>query len=655
MLLKKLLAGAAVTAAALCASAISAAAVNANTTSAAEVAKYSYTVTPLLSPFNEYFFVKTDNPDPLSFRFADKSTKYSEDGGSLSVNYDSWDEKMKLYADVAYENESTGRVKDGYIFSGSYTDGGEVTLQYKKEISYQEYDKLNKAGDPNIGYIKQIIESSGSGGGGWQSYSIAGYYKWEDTGIKVTLPKLKNCLDYLIDTYATKSSFFENMDAVQEGFSSICLYSGSSIRGELYKKPDSFWCVTTYNHTDQSFYIFSPYDRKNGKSLFATAIYPYRYDSLGFPSMMSSVAKALEPSCTVEWNSYSHAHISVTFGGETKSYGGQGNGEGQGITEDKIIRTFTFAKSEPALTLESAKKLLQQYAGLKIPDDIPRDDELTWEQIANKAGPDGMWIMDNVGRFAFVYKDPDSDYYSSDEWGVGYQIYWGGAMGYASDTWVDGRYVGNGESVVLGEKFEDHPTSDIILLNYKFPEVTFSSKLKYDYDAKKYYREYSDVKVTEKTKTVRFHYNSSDNRWEADSGALPSGSYFYNMEELVEKGLLAQKYLDDMVLTQAEVKALKIDRNTESLPRAGYNYSGKVEPGTPLYYYKGDVNRDGVVDLLDVTILARRAAEWDGYGFYTCDTFLGDMDNNGVLDLVDVTLLARSVAEWDTYPEKYIV
>ena len=28
------------------------------------VTDYSYTVTPLLEPFNEYFFVKTDNPDP---------------------------------------------------------------------------------------------------------------------------------------------------------------------------------------------------------------------------------------------------------------------------------------------------------------------------------------------------------------------------------------------------------------------------------------------------------------------------------------------------------------------------------------------------------------------------------------------------------------
>ena len=38
------------------------------------VTDYSYMVTPLLEPFNEYFFVKTDNPDPCSFRFIDKSS-----------------------------------------------------------------------------------------------------------------------------------------------------------------------------------------------------------------------------------------------------------------------------------------------------------------------------------------------------------------------------------------------------------------------------------------------------------------------------------------------------------------------------------------------------------------------------------------------------
>ena len=52
--------------------------VSADTVSAKNksVTAYTYTITPILSPFNEYFFVKTDNPDPTSFRFADKSSVY---------------------------------------------------------------------------------------------------------------------------------------------------------------------------------------------------------------------------------------------------------------------------------------------------------------------------------------------------------------------------------------------------------------------------------------------------------------------------------------------------------------------------------------------------------------------------------------------------
>ena len=65
---------------------------------------YSYTITPLLAPFNEYFFVKTDNPDPTSFRFTDKTSAYIEDEPSvISAAWDSWDDKPYLYQDIRYQ------------------------------------------------------------------------------------------------------------------------------------------------------------------------------------------------------------------------------------------------------------------------------------------------------------------------------------------------------------------------------------------------------------------------------------------------------------------------------------------------------------------------------------------------------------------------
>ena len=57
------------------------------TVSAASVTDYSYEVTPLLAPFNNFFFVKTDNPDPCSFSFEDLSSKYAQVSDEENVKY----------------------------------------------------------------------------------------------------------------------------------------------------------------------------------------------------------------------------------------------------------------------------------------------------------------------------------------------------------------------------------------------------------------------------------------------------------------------------------------------------------------------------------------------------------------------------------------
>ena len=176
---------------------------------------YSYEIVPLLAPFNEYFLVKTENPDPTSFRFKDKKSIYCNENDNVYYTNKSLivlDED--LFADVVYENTETKRVNGGYIFYSSDTDGGKVAL----EIS-------------------------------------TGRYSWEDTGVNVTMPKVMDDADYLIKTYAKGNSFFDKMDAVQKGFDSICLYSGASIRGEIYQS-DPYWRIQT-GHVDQSFYLVS--------------------------------------------------------------------------------------------------------------------------------------------------------------------------------------------------------------------------------------------------------------------------------------------------------------------------------------------------------------------------------------------------------------
>ena len=53
-----------------------------------DVTQYSYTVMPILSPFCYYLYVKTDNPDPSSFRLVDENSVFygPEDHSSIMIN-----------------------------------------------------------------------------------------------------------------------------------------------------------------------------------------------------------------------------------------------------------------------------------------------------------------------------------------------------------------------------------------------------------------------------------------------------------------------------------------------------------------------------------------------------------------------------------------
>ncbi len=530
---------------------------------------YSYTITPLLAPFNEYFFVKTDNPDPTSFRFADKTSAYIEDEPSvISVDWDSWNEKPYLYQDIKYQNRNTGRVDGGYIFYGSYTDGGEIVLQ----------------------------TNSGS-----DRYDVT----WNDTQIKLELPALKDKVDYLIDTYATKSSFFDNMDAVQEGFSSICLYSGSYIKGKLKRSTD-YWGMSTSPHKDQLFYIQSPYTREDSYSLFASAIYPYRYDSLGFPSVMASVAKRLDSSAEVSWDDDYHYIVNVTYKGTTCSYGGQGNGEGQGISEDKIKQYYTFGEGGTVITLEDTKKLLDEYSQVEMKDDIPRADSITWKSIYNTVGY-GSWVrlIEITGIFggtqtgySYLYRNGDgSNFYTDSAGDNGSEIYWGGDLGYASDVWVDGRYVDAWECYVPGEKFEDHPYSDI-LLKMSVPQIKYEYENIYNEETGLYDTDFTIISESEVQKSVLFSYQSDKNLWrcfDVDELYDDDCASYYDIEYLVREGLLDKKYLRDYALTPDDVAKLKVDRNTNKIPDDYYIYDQTVKPGTSLKNHTHDYATDSVV------------------------------------------------------------
>lgn len=157
-----------------------------------KIGRYHYSIKPLAKNVCDYFYVKTDNPDPDSFVIVDDNTKLT--GGTAIIR-----KCDDIFADVKYTNKKKYRVNGGYIFQGYDVDGGNLKVMAKTENYYEtKYTYVNK---------------------------------------KVSCPKLTSMEQYLINTYTNESmSFFEKMPAVQEGLDRICLYSGAYILGDLKKR-----------------------------------------------------------------------------------------------------------------------------------------------------------------------------------------------------------------------------------------------------------------------------------------------------------------------------------------------------------------------------------------------------------------------------------
>ena len=568
-----------------------------------EVAQYSYKIIPLLQPFNEYFFVKTDNPNPKSFRFIDQTTVYDAEGDISFCGY--------AFADIHYDNPETRRVNGGYIFScsGRNVDGGEIMLQVAN---------VNKE------YYYSWI--------------------WENTGKTFTLPRLVDGTDYLIETYAAGDSFFDKMDAVQKGFNSVCLYSGSYLRG-TFERTNDYWMAAAVGHADQSLYIYSPYDRKDSKALFATAVYPFRYDSIGFPQIMIKVSKKLDSTSTHQWNEKYHYLVDITCDGVTKSYGGAGNGEGQGINEENI-EYLSFGDNGTTFTLDNTRERLERYAKLPIEDDVPHDDELTWKQIADTVG-DGAWVrvvgntLPVYGKhdasksvYTYLYSKGSGTLFSDDTFDPGNRMYRGGELGYTKDTWIDGRYVDIGRRFVPGATFEDHPTSDLL-----FSEITVP-QIEYDYVCNNYVIK----SITEKPQRALFRYDDELQRWIIDHFSVASGCADYdNTAEMVRRGMVAPQYLDKMTLTKEQVAAMHVDKNTNVLPPSGYVFDGTLPCGTPFQNLKGDVNGDGKVNINDATAIQSYLAEL--VYFNSNRRLAADVNRDGQVTIDDATQIQRYLAE----------
>lgn len=461
------------------------------------VKDYTYTVRPVLAPFNNLIYVKTSNPDPTSFRITDKQTRYLNQGEETSFVV-----LKTVYCDVAYENTATARVKDGYVF----------------------YDKNCKS-DGGALAVQELVSGD----------------TYKDTGKTVSCTALKDRYDYLIDTYTDSTmSFFDKLQAVDVALNDIAVYPRTlqDTNKPNPNHPYPFLGVSPYaemslnDHLGEMFLSSDSY-------LFISSAYPFVLDSYSLPSTVYNVAKRLGYTGAYV-QGLEHSLVDITYGGETRTFGGAGQGESGPLFTDHVTVDFTFdGNASDLATNASVDQLMTRY--LQYMSKADEFISVYKDQIAgaafNEAIGTGTWIRvlkegtSYAPEYAYIAEGPS-----------------GGTLT-ASNAWVDGRYVSKYEKVVPGEKFSDHPTAAIILQN-----VTYTDQ-------------YGD----KHTNDVCYYYDRNTDTWRA--------AYYYWHAWYAPSGI---ELPDELVLTRDEVTALVPDRNTDTLPLSGLIYDGSVPPGTPF-------------------------------------------------------------------------
>ena len=527
---------------------------------------YTYTITPMLAPFNSYFFIATDNPDPDSFSFVDKDSVYSTSGGSITPD-------TTKYEDVKYENAKTLRVKGGYIARGSGTDGGELYLVERKATSTTPVYNLTT---------------------GETDYRTN--YETKETTRKVKVAAVVDDVDYLINTYTKgKTAFFDKMSAVQTGLGGICLYSGVYILGELKMSTTTpYYGISTSPHVDQRYYIQDPYYRQDSRSMLISALYPYRLDSLGFPGKLSAVAKRLDPRVTTARNSSSHYMVDITLNGTTKSYGGQGSGGGQGINRSQILYTFTFDKSaKDASTKVNMKDLesrIREYGALKVDQNEGKTvTPLTWAKVRKDVG-DGSYVR--LVLLTSVFGGQSDGYtYLYDDGSTTEGISYMGNIGYMYNCWFEGRYYNRWEYYYPGATLEKTVEDEQPSLVFKDATIRLpKGKQYYCYMSKK-----ENGKMTTRERTVeeygydpatgkwpgylRYTYDKESGSWTATSLTSTYSGIYYK-EGNTKVSVQGEEFLDDITITMEEAKEMQLDKNTNVAPSEFLIYDMKSAPGT---------------------------------------------------------------------------
>lgn len=464
-----------------------------------DATKYTYEIVPLYENYNRVVLVKTDNPDPSSFALLDKDTVYS-------------DEKVYIkpltirFVDVDYENYSTGRFDGGYICWADGSDGGNLTVCQTVAKQYRNGTFLNS----------------------------------EETDLTITSCSLVDVSDLLINTCCDDSkSLWDNLRAVQSYLDKYSCYPLTLCDPDSKTSIDYLYLAAP-SWQDQPVFVASSIYNSSSEDVLSLYAYPYILHSRSFPGVMARITRKLEPNATVEYDSFYHYLIIVTYEGETLGFGGAGNTGDNGLSSSinallpkHITARFTTANSIPS---SSWYKNLNDYwnsATYELADQV---ESISSSAIITSLPDDGAWNRIYGGYI-----------YSSHSYATG-----------SPDVWVDGRYCGTWFVWEQGATFEEHPTSSILITNMT----------------------YTNYKGDTLTGDVLYEYDSTHDCWIGTSayGSAKANSYAYRVysyEEILSNA-------PELILTQDEVKAMDVDRNTSIEPAHGIICDGTAYPGTPF-------------------------------------------------------------------------
>ena len=415
---------------------------------------YSYSIRPLFADLNMFFYVETDNPDPASFTFIDRDSKYYTEDSSL----DYLSVHKEIFLDVQYEDVSIYRVNGGYIFSApraNYAtdeiDGGDLILRYRTEEG-----------------------------------------KYEDSDIVVNCPEVKPLMVYLEDEFTTSDmTLFEKISAVDKGIKSVSLYP-DKIADRDTESSTKYPYLTSVSYDDQGVLtrVYINYGKSKNYILMERA-YPFTLDSIAQPSTVAAFARYLQSDvkCT---QTGVHYIFEIEYNGETIKVGGAGKEcHDDVLFSDDIEKCFLFDGSEndasDSITYEWVLGKKEYYNELSYTLFEESKSKVNYTTITKTLGNKGSWVKIYGGYYAYLYYDESKNL-------------WGKNVSPIGNAWVDGRYVDKRGKFIPGTKFEDTLGEYIIWYlpeELQWGSYYFKGETKYryskDYDAWIAYWGYWDI------------------------------------------------------------------------------------------------------------------------------------------------------------------